>query len=95
MNFTRKQLWHLDPLTGVPVDKTVADFKYTKCVYNAIELFAFSSRRLIASICTDQGKGRSIPWKEWDLNPEKVCTCAYGHSRKIHVLLLATATASR
>ena len=76
------------------MDKTVTDFKYTY-PYNATVIYLFYSRRLFASICTDQRKGFRILWKEWDLNPEKVCTCAYGRKLKLHVLLLATATTSR
>ena len=73
MNLQQKKLWHLDPLTGVPMDKTVADFKYTyiMLLYN---IYCNSLRRLFDRICTDQRKRPPILWKEWDLNPEKVCS---------------------
>ena len=37
---------------------------------------------LINSICKD--KGLPFTWKAWDLNPEKVHTCEYGHRLKLY-----------
>lgn len=54
MDLKKKCLWHLDPLTGTPMDKTVNDFKHvlihgalqclniTCTVQNANQLYYFS-----------------------------------------------------
>ena len=96
MDQRRRCLWHLDPLTGTPVDKTVNGFKYFIAAQYFIILYVFKLRVLINDI-NIQTKRLPFTWENWNFKPEKVYICVCGHKRKVHTnisVLLLAATAS-
>lgn len=87
MNIPKKTLWHLDPLTGIPAENTIADFKYSYN-YNATVFIPYL-RTLCECIRGDQRTGLPFIWKDWDLNPEKVHVYIVVYKVKLHACTAA------